>query len=60
MSSLPGGGGGGGQGRERGLNLVLRDGEKFRPTEAVGIGTSDWESDSVNEVQSDSGGNTGG
>lgn len=43
-----------------GLNLVLRDGEKFRPTETVGIGTSDWKSDSVNAVQSDSGGNTGG
>ena len=43
-----------------GLNLILRDGEKFSPTEAAGIGTSDWESDSVNRVQSDSGGNTRG
>lgn len=43
-----------------GLNLVLRDGEKFSATEAVEIGTSDGESDSVNKVQSDSGGNKGG
>lgn len=43
-----------------GLNLILRDGEKFSPAEAVAIGTSDWESDSVNRVRSDSGGNTRG
>lgn len=34
-----------------GLNLVLRDGEKFSATEAVEIGTSDEESDNVNKVQ---------
>lgn len=42
-----------------GLNLVLRDGEKFSATEAVEIGTSDGESDNVNKVQSDSGGEQG-